>query len=182
MIFPISQIGINTASTIQRIKLIIPRRKKGSIIDVNKLILSLNLILYIFFISQIVTSNELDISPVLIRFKVISSNISVFEKEKLIFLPFCSKLSIIDILSKRIIAWISNSKLTYENSEDKYKNKFNTIIQKQVNHLINEIEKSKLIDEWYSFVWGIYLFAVGILNLASHTFETPVYFRNGDIR
>ena len=53
----------------------------------------------------------------------------------------------VDILSRRIIAWISNSKLTYENSEDKYKNKFNTIIQKQINHLINEIEKSKLFDD-----------------------------------
>ena len=52
----------------------------------------------------------------------------------------------VDILSRRIIAWISNSKLTYENSEDKYKNKFNTIIQKQINHLINEIEKSNLFD------------------------------------
>ena len=52
----------------------------------------------------------------------------------------------VDILSRRIIAWISNSKLTYENSGDKYKNKFNTIIQKQINHLINEIEKSKLFD------------------------------------
>ena len=50
-------------------------------------------------------------------------------------------------LSRRIIAWISNSKLTYENSEGKYKNKFNTIIQKQINHLINEIEKSKLFDD-----------------------------------
>jgi len=52
----------------------------------------------------------------------------------------------VDILSRRIIAWISNSKLTYENSGDEYKNKFNTIIQKQINHLINEIEKSKLFD------------------------------------
>ena len=53
----------------------------------------------------------------------------------------------VDILSRRIIAWISNSKLTYENSGDEYKNKFNTIIQKQINHLINEIEKSKLFDD-----------------------------------
>jgi len=53
----------------------------------------------------------------------------------------------INILSRRIIAWISNSKLTYENSEGEYKNKFNTIIQKQINHLINEIEKSKLFDD-----------------------------------
>ena len=47
----------------------------------------------------------------------------------------------VDILSKRIISWISNSKLAYENSEEEYKNKFNTVIQKQINHLINEIEK-----------------------------------------
>ena len=53
----------------------------------------------------------------------------------------------VDILSRRIIAWISNSKLTYENSGDEYKNKFNTIIQKQINHLINEIEKSKLFND-----------------------------------
>ena len=52
----------------------------------------------------------------------------------------------INILSKRIIAWISNSKLTYEDGEEKYKSKFNLIVQKQINHLINEIEKSKVID------------------------------------
>ena len=52
-----------------------------------------------------------------------------------------------DILSKRIIAWISNSKLTYENSEESYKYKFNLIIQKQINHLINEIDKSKWVDD-----------------------------------
>ena len=53
----------------------------------------------------------------------------------------------IDILSKRIIAWISNSKLTYEDSEKIYKNKFNLIVQKQINHLIKEIEKSKFVSD-----------------------------------
>jgi len=53
----------------------------------------------------------------------------------------------INILSKRIIAWISNSKLTYEDSKELYKNKFNLIIQKQINHLINEIQKSKWVDD-----------------------------------
>ena len=48
----------------------------------------------------------------------------------------------IDILSKRVIAWISNSKITYDESDNKYKNKFNDIVSKQVNHLINEIERS----------------------------------------
>ncbi len=48
----------------------------------------------------------------------------------------------VDILSKRIIAWISNSKITYDESGNNYKNSFNEIISKQVNHLINEIDRS----------------------------------------
>ncbi len=53
----------------------------------------------------------------------------------------------IDILSKRVIAWISNSKLTYEDSSQVYKDKFNSIIQKQINHLINEIKRSAWVDD-----------------------------------
>jgi len=53
----------------------------------------------------------------------------------------------IDIVAKRIIAWISNSKLTYEDSDSIYKENFNSVIKKQINHLINEIEKSKWIDD-----------------------------------
>ena len=51
-----------------------------------------------------------------------------------------------DVTAKRIIAWLSCHNLTYENSDENYKNKFNKIIQKQTNHLINEVNKSKLID------------------------------------
>ena len=53
----------------------------------------------------------------------------------------------LDILSKRIIAWISNSKITYENSNESYKEKFDGLIQKQINHLINEIDRSKWVDD-----------------------------------
>ena len=52
----------------------------------------------------------------------------------------------VDVLSKRIIAWISYSKISYENSDKEYKILFNSLIKKQVNHLINEIERSKSID------------------------------------
>ena len=52
----------------------------------------------------------------------------------------------IDIIAKRVIAWISNSKLTYENGGPVYKSKFNNIIKKQINHLINEIEKDEWVD------------------------------------
>ena len=53
----------------------------------------------------------------------------------------------VDIVAKRIIAWISNSRLTYEDGSDEYKNKFNTVIKKQINHLINEIEGSEWVDD-----------------------------------
>tara|TARA_B100000287_G_C20649584_1_gene786370 strand:+ start:726 stop:2354 length:1629 start_codon:yes stop_codon:yes gene_type:complete len=53
----------------------------------------------------------------------------------------------IDILSKRIISWISNSKLTYDEGDLEYKKKFNYIVKKQINHLINEINRSELIDD-----------------------------------
>ena len=52
-----------------------------------------------------------------------------------------------DIVAKRIIAWTSNSRLTYEGSNIDYKDKFNSIIKKQINHLINEITRSKLVDD-----------------------------------
>jgi len=53
----------------------------------------------------------------------------------------------VDIVGKRIIAWLSNSKLTYDDSDADYKAKFNNIIKKQINHLINEIEKSKWVND-----------------------------------
>ena len=52
-----------------------------------------------------------------------------------------------DIVAKRIIAWTSNSRLTYEDGNADYKNSFNEIINKQTNHLINEIERSKWLDD-----------------------------------
>ena len=52
-----------------------------------------------------------------------------------------------DLTAKRIIAWLSCHNLTYEESNQHYKNDFNKIIQKQTNHLINEINRSELIDD-----------------------------------
>ena len=48
----------------------------------------------------------------------------------------------IDTLSRRIISWIANSQLTYDEGDKIYKEKFNSIILKQINHLINEIKRS----------------------------------------
>ncbi len=53
----------------------------------------------------------------------------------------------IDILSKRVISWISNTRLSYDDGEKSYREKFNNNIKKQVNHLINEINRSVRIDD-----------------------------------
>jgi len=47
-----------------------------------------------------------------------------------------------DLTAKRIISWLSNYQLTYEESNDSFKLKFNYSIQKQANHLLNEINNS----------------------------------------
>ncbi len=52
-----------------------------------------------------------------------------------------------DLTAKRIIAWLSCHNLTYKDSSQEYKYKFNKIIHKQTNHLINEINKSNLIED-----------------------------------
>ncbi len=52
-----------------------------------------------------------------------------------------------DTLSKRIISWISNSRLSYDDSDQSYKEKFNANIKKQANHLINEITRSRWVDD-----------------------------------
>ena len=53
----------------------------------------------------------------------------------------------INTLSKRIISWIANSQLTYEDTSEEYKIIFNKTILKQVNHLINEINRSEIVDD-----------------------------------
>ena len=52
-----------------------------------------------------------------------------------------------DLTAKRIISWLSNHNLTYDESNQEYKDIFIKIIQKQTNHLINEINKSEIIDD-----------------------------------
>jgi len=51
-----------------------------------------------------------------------------------------------DITAKRIIAWLSNHQLTYEDSEKEYRSTFDHMIQKQANHLLNEIKNSNELE------------------------------------
>ena len=52
-----------------------------------------------------------------------------------------------DMTAKRIISWLSNHQLTYDESEQEYRSIFDLMIQKQTNHLINEIKNSKNLDD-----------------------------------
>jgi uncharacterized heparinase superfamily protein len=51
-----------------------------------------------------------------------------------------------DITSKRIISWLSNHQLTYEDCDEEFKKKFNQSIQKQTNHLLNEIKNLSEVE------------------------------------
>ena len=51
-----------------------------------------------------------------------------------------------DLTAKRIISWLSNHQLTYEDSDEEYRSIFNHMIQKQTNHLLNEINNSKKLE------------------------------------
>ena len=51
-----------------------------------------------------------------------------------------------DVTSKRIIAWLSNHQLTYEDSDKEYQLIFDHMIQKQTNHLLNEIKSSNNLE------------------------------------
>ena len=52
-----------------------------------------------------------------------------------------------DLTAKRIIAWLSCHNLTYEENNEELQDNFNVMIKKQANHLINEIDRSNLIDD-----------------------------------
>jgi len=51
-----------------------------------------------------------------------------------------------NLTAKRIISWLSNHQLTYEDSDKEYRSTFDFMIQKQTNHLLNEIKNSKVVE------------------------------------
>jgi uncharacterized heparinase superfamily protein len=51
-----------------------------------------------------------------------------------------------DLTAKRIISWLSNHQLTYEDSDQEYRSSFDHMIQKQTNHLLNEIKNPKEVE------------------------------------
>ncbi len=51
-----------------------------------------------------------------------------------------------DLTAKRIISWLSNHQLTYENSDEEYRSIFDHMVQKQTNHLLNEMKNSNELE------------------------------------
>ncbi len=89
--------------------------------------------------------------------KVIENWIEINQK-------YSSKSWEIDTTSKRIISWLSNTKLTYEDSSEDYKNNFDFIIQKQTYHLLNQINNLKKYDDKLVGITAIILFSLSYSN------------------
>ena len=53
----------------------------------------------------------------------------------------------LDTLSKRVISWIANSNYFYHEGNENFKINFTKIIKKQLNHLINEIENTEIVND-----------------------------------
>ncbi|MDC2997563.1 heparinase II/III-family protein [Candidatus Pelagibacter sp.] len=51
-----------------------------------------------------------------------------------------------NITAKRIISWLSNHQLSYNESDEEYRSIFDHMIQKQTNHLLNEIKNSEDLE------------------------------------
>ena len=51
-----------------------------------------------------------------------------------------------DLTAKRIIAWLSNHQLSYQDSDKEYRLMFDHMIQKQANHLLSEIRSSNTLE------------------------------------
>ncbi len=51
-----------------------------------------------------------------------------------------------NITAKRIISWLSNHQLSYNENDKEYRSMFDYMIHKQTNHLLNEIKTSKDLE------------------------------------
>ncbi len=51
-----------------------------------------------------------------------------------------------DTTAKRIISWLSNHQISYSEGSKQYRETYDYMIQKQTNHLVNEIKNSKNLD------------------------------------
>ena len=69
-----------------------------------------------------------------------------------------------DTTSKRIIAWLSNTKLTYDDSSEEYKYNFSSIIQKQTYNLLYQVNTLRKYDDKLVGIAAIILFSLSYTN------------------
>ena len=77
--------------------------------------------------------------------------------------------------SKRIISWLSNTQLTYDNSINQYQKDFNSIIHKQTFHLINQIDGERKLKNKLRGVAAIILVGLSYKNEKNFTLKGIEY-------
>ena len=80
-----------------------------------------------------------------------------------------------DTISKRIISWLSNTKLTYDSGSEKYKLEFNLILQKQILHIINEIKSSNNYNDKLIGIAAVIIFSLSYSNQEKYL-TTSLYY------
>ena len=80
-----------------------------------------------------------------------------------------------DTTSKRIISWLSNTKLTYDSGSEKYKLEFNLILQKQILHIINEIKSSNNYNDKLIGIAAVIIFSLSYSNQEKYL-STSLYY------
>ena len=76
-----------------------------------------------------------------------------------------------EVTSKRIISWLSNTALTYDNAENHYQKDYSLIIHKQASHLINQIDKESKLNNKIRGVAAIILVGLAYKNEKNFTIK-----------
>ena len=76
-----------------------------------------------------------------------------------------------EVTSKRIISWLSNTALTYDNAENHYQKDYSLIIHKQASHLINQIDKESELNNKIRGVAAIILVGLAYKNEKNFTIK-----------
>ena len=76
-----------------------------------------------------------------------------------------------EVTSKRIISWLSNTALTYDNAENHYQKDYSLIIHKQTSHLINQIDKESKLNNKIRGVAAIILVGLAYKNEKNFTIK-----------
>ena len=82
-----------------------------------------------------------------------------------------------EITSKRIISWLSNTQLTYDNGINQYQKDFNSIIHKQTFHLINQIDGETKLKNKLRGVAAIILVGLSYKNEKNFTSKGLEYLK-----